>query len=98
METSKKTDRPFALLGFIVAAASGYWTLACILLAWGFINRWLQALVVGWVILLARRITDSGPTGTRPRFHVTGAVLSAAGLFFVVLGILQTGRVGWASS
>ena len=39
---------PFALLGFAVAAAWGYWTLALALLAWGFVNRWLQAMVVGW--------------------------------------------------
>ena len=39
---------PFALLGFIVAAAWGHWTLALALLGWGFANRWLQALVVGW--------------------------------------------------
>lgn len=39
---------PFALLGFIVAAAWGHWTLALALLGWGLANRWLQALVVGW--------------------------------------------------
>jgi ceramide glucosyltransferase len=39
---------PFALLGFLVAAAWGHWTLALALLAWGIVNRWLQALVVGW--------------------------------------------------
>jgi ceramide glucosyltransferase len=39
---------PFALLGFIVAAVWGHWTLAFALLAWGIVNRWLQALVVGW--------------------------------------------------
>ena len=34
----------------------------------------------------------------RPRFDVLGAVLSAAGLFFVVFGILQTNTQGWASA
>ena len=38
---------PFALLGFIAAAAWGHWTLALTLLVWGIVNRWLQALVVG---------------------------------------------------
>jgi ceramide glucosyltransferase len=38
---------PFALLGFMVAAAWHHWTLALALLAWGFANRWVQALVVG---------------------------------------------------
>ena len=42
---------PFALLGFIVAAAWGYWTLALALLAWGIVNRWVQALVVGWGVV-----------------------------------------------
>jgi ceramide glucosyltransferase len=42
---------PFALLGFIVAAAWGYWTLAFTLLAWGIVNRWVQALVVGWGVV-----------------------------------------------
>ncbi len=39
---------PFALLGFIVAAVWGHRALALALLAWGIVNRWLQALVVGW--------------------------------------------------
>ena len=42
---------PFALLGFIVAAVWGHWTLALALLAWGIVNRWLQALVVGWGVV-----------------------------------------------
>src|SRR5215831_9675209 len=46
----------------------------------------LQVLVVAWIILLARKIIDTAPEEPRPRFDVTGAVLSAAGLFFVVLG------------
>src|SRR2546430_5192682 len=58
----------------------------------------LQVLVVGSVILLSRRISDPGVTGPRPPFDVTGAILSAAGLFFVVLGILQTGTYGWLAS
>ncbi len=42
---------PFALLGFAIAAARGHWMLALSLLAWGFMNRWIQALVVGWGVL-----------------------------------------------
>lgn len=42
---------PFALLGFIVAAAWGHWALAFTLLAWGIVNRWVQALVVGWGVV-----------------------------------------------
>jgi MFS family permease len=58
----------------------------------------LQILVVAWIILLARRITDPPRTGARPRFDVIGAVLSAVGLFFVVLGVLQSRTFGWLSA
>ncbi len=55
----------------------------------------LQVLVVALIIFLSRRISDPGITGAKPGFDVTGAILSAAGLFFVVLGILQSGTYGW---
>jgi MFS family permease len=58
----------------------------------------LQVLVVAWISLLARKITDPGPVEPRPRFDVTGAVLSAAGLFFVVLGLLQSRTYGFGKS
>ena len=48
-----------------------------------------QALVVGAIVLLSRRVADPiAPDPTRP-FDAVGAVLSAAGMFFVVFGILQ---------
>ena len=50
-----------------------------------------QALVVGTIILLSRRLVDPlPPDPTRP-FDAVGAVLSAVGMFFVVFGILQAG-------
>jgi MFS family permease len=58
----------------------------------------LQVLVVAWIILLARKITDPAPTATRPRFDLIGAVLSAAGLFFLVLGLLQSRTYGFFAS
>ncbi len=58
----------------------------------------LQVLVVAWIIVLARKITDPAPAGPRPRFDLTGAVLSAAGLFFVVLGLLQSRTYGFLKS
>jgi MFS family permease len=58
----------------------------------------LQVLIVAAVILLSRRISDPGRQGARPPFDLTGAILSAAGLFFVVLGILQSGSYGWFAS
>jgi len=49
----------------------------------------LQALIVLTIIVLSRRIVDPiPPDPTRP-FDTLGAVLSAAGMFFVVVGILQ---------
>ncbi|MGY1687782.1 MFS transporter [Geodermatophilus sp. SYSU D00867] len=58
----------------------------------------LQAVVVAVIVLLARRIDDPPLPAQRPRFDLLGAVLSAAGLFLVVFGILQTGTRGWTSS
>ena len=58
----------------------------------------LQVLVVAWIILLARKINDPARTGPKPRFDLTGAVLSALGLFFVVLGLLQSRTYGFFKS
>jgi MFS family permease len=58
----------------------------------------LQVLVVAWIIVLARKIVDPPRTGTPPRFDYLGAVLSGAGLFFVVIGILQSRTYGWGAS
>jgi MFS family permease len=50
-----------------------------------------QALVVGTIVVLSRRLVDPlPPNPTRP-FDAVGAILSAAGMFFVVFGILQAG-------
>src|SRR6266566_3187418 len=58
----------------------------------------LQVLVVAWIIVLARKIADPARPGPKPRFDLTGAVLSAAGLFFVVLGLLQSRTYGFFKS
>ena len=58
----------------------------------------LQVLVVAWIILLGRKINDPGRTGPAPRFDLTGAILSAAGLFFIVLGLLQSRTYGFLIS
>jgi MFS family permease len=55
----------------------------------------LQVLVVASIIWLSPRITDPGVEGSPPAFDVMGAILSAAGLFFVVLGVLQSNTYGW---
>ncbi|HEY1297185.1 MAG TPA: MFS transporter [Chloroflexota bacterium] len=58
----------------------------------------VQALLVLVILYLARRIADPGVQGAKPRFDFVGAVLSAAGLFFIVIGILQAGTYGWLTS
>ena len=50
-----------------------------------------QAIVVGAIILLSRRLVDPLPPDPTRRFDAVGAVLSAVGMFFLVLGILQAG-------
>jgi NAD(P)-dependent dehydrogenase (short-subunit alcohol dehydrogenase family) len=54
----------------------------------------LQAAIVGLVVVLSRRIVDPVPPDKTRRFDTVGAVLSAAGMFFVVIAILQIG-VNW---
>jgi MFS family permease len=50
-----------------------------------------QAVVVAAIVLLSRRLVDPlPPDPTRP-FDAVGAVLSGAGMFCVVFGILQAG-------
>ena len=50
-----------------------------------------QALVVGTIILLSRRVSDPVAPDPESPFDAIGAVLSAVGMFFLVLGILQAG-------
>ena len=54
----------------------------------------LQAAIVGLIVLLCRGLTDPLPPGRSRRFDTLGAVLSAAGMFFVVMAILQIGANG----
>src|SRR5689334_9123667 len=50
-----------------------------------------QAAVVAAIALLSRRLADPLPADPKRPFDMLGAVLSAVGMFFVVLGILQAG-------
>ena len=53
-----------------------------------------QALIVATIVLLGRRLADPiAPDPTRS-FDIIGALLSGAGMFFIVLGILQAGTNG----
>jgi MFS family permease len=58
----------------------------------------LQVLIVVLIMVLSRRIDDPGVRGARPKFDIVGTILSAAGLVFVVLGILQAGTYGWVTA
>jgi MFS family permease len=51
----------------------------------------LQAAVVGAIIYLSRKLTDPLPADPGRPFDTVGAVLSAAGMSFLVIGILQAG-------
>lgn len=54
-----------------------------------------QALVVATIVLLARRIADPVPPDPTRAFDAVGAVLSAAGLVLVVMGILAADDDAW---
>ncbi len=58
----------------------------------------LQVLVIGWIILLSRKISDPARPGPARRFDLVGAILSAAGLVFIVLGLLQSRTYGFGKS
>jgi MFS family permease len=48
-----------------------------------------QALIIGAIVLLSRRMVDPLPADPTRQFDLFGAVLSAVGMLLVVLGILQ---------
>ncbi|MFL6160787.1 MAG: MFS transporter [Jatrophihabitantaceae bacterium] len=54
-----------------------------------------QALVVVTIVLLARRLRDPLPADPTRHFDLQGAVLSAAGLVLVVMGILAADNNPW---
>ncbi len=54
-----------------------------------------QALVIAVIVMLARRIVDPLAADPGRPFDVRGAVLSAAGLVLLVLGILAADTNGW---
>jgi EmrB/QacA subfamily drug resistance transporter len=54
-----------------------------------------EVVIVVAILLAVRWISDVQRAGPRPRLDWVGAVLSAAGLALVVLGVLQSGTWGW---
>ncbi|MFC8515234.1 MFS transporter [Streptomyces sp. NPDC057257] len=57
-----------------------------------------QALVVALIIVLSRRVEDPLPPDPGRDFDTGGAVLSAFGLIFLVMGILATDDNGWLAA
>ncbi|WP_327002466.1 MFS transporter [Dactylosporangium sp. NBC_01737] len=58
----------------------------------------LQVLVIAWIIVLIRHLPTPPRPGPAPRFDVTGALLSAAGLLLVVLAVLQSTTYSWTTA
>jgi MFS family permease len=50
-----------------------------------------QAAVVATIVVLSRRLDDPLPPDPTKPFDAVGAILSAVGMLFVVLGVLQAG-------
>jgi MFS family permease len=57
-----------------------------------------EVLVTILILYLSLRIVDVPARGPKPSLDVGGAVLSAAGLIAIVLGILQSRYYGWFSA
>ena len=54
-----------------------------------------QALIIGVIVLLSRKLTDPLPPDPARTFDISGAVLSAVGLVLVVMGILAADNSLW---
>jgi MFS family permease len=54
-----------------------------------------QTLLVVGILALGRQIVDVASRGRKPTFDLSGAIYIAAGLVFIVVGILQTSTYGW---
>ncbi|MEY9861048.1 EmrB/QacA subfamily drug resistance transporter [Catenulispora sp. GAS73] len=61
--------------------------------SWRWVFAGEVAAVLG-ILALARHVADR-PAGTRPRFDLVGAFLSAVGLGVFVYGVLRTSEWGW---
>ncbi len=55
----------------------------------------LQVAIVAAVIFLTLRVPSPPAARAKPHFDITGTLLSATGLVFVVVGVLQSGDYGW---
>jgi len=57
-----------------------------------------QALVVAAIVVISLRMPAPRADRKQVGFDVVGAILSAAGLFLIVLGVLQSRTYGWFAS
>ena len=97
----KARVRGYAVIGMAAAAGAALGPLLC-----GFLTTFLtwrasfamEVLVVIIVVLLSRKLVVPKEEGARPRLDFLGAVLSALGLAFVVMGILQASVYGWLTA
>jgi MFS family permease len=55
-----------------------------------------EVVLVGVILLLARRMADE-PPGKQPRIDLVGVVLSASGLGVAVFGVLRSSVWGWVT-
>lgn len=104
--TVTSPDLPSRARAFGVVSGAGALGAAAGPLLGGLVTTWLgwrasfllQVLLVGLIVLLAVRVTEPPAPPREKEFDVAGAILSAAGLFFVVFGVLQAGTYGWLVS
>src|SRR5215204_1202579 len=54
-----------------------------------------EVLLVALILVMTPKVADAVRTGPPPKLDIVGSVLSAAGLGFVVLGVLQSSTWGW---
>jgi len=54
-----------------------------------------EVVLVLFILVMTRLVDDAPRSGVAPRLDVVGAVLSAAGLGALVLGVLQSSTWGW---
>jgi MFS family permease len=101
------TDLPSRAKAFAAVSAAGALGSASGPLIGGLITTTItwRASFLGEVLVVlfilyqgSRKIVDPGVQGEKPAFDLLGAVLSAAGLVVMVLGILQAGTYGWITA
>lgn len=88
----------YAIIGALAAAGAALGPLFCGLLTtyltWR-VSFACEVVVALVVIILQRKLSIPKEEGRQPHLDFGGAVLSALGLAFVVMGVLQASNYGW---